>query len=549
MTHLASADCDPEFTRLQVERFRGAHRARSRHPDAPRSQQRRGAPLPGGPLRRGPLRRRALRALAVRRGSGRRRPRAGARLAQLARPGEAARRRASPPATDGGSSRAADLDRHRPGRLRGRLPPGPDGDRGARRRRAPAGRRHGLDGRDRRRASAASCPSGTPVTLVGDGLLLEEHARVAGTINYELACGIGSAARARPARRGGCSMRELARELLGARGGLGRRRGRPRRAARPARGRPRHRVRATRCEPRRAYARRSGGAPFPLSERHGAWRVALDEGRTVDFTPLRGTIEDDLATRDFTINAIAVPLSGGDAVDPFGGRARPRGAEPPARFARASSTTIRCGCCGRSASWISSGSARRGDDRADPRQRRTWSRRRPASGFSPSWSSCPPTVSGARRAGPAAHRSAARSTDSRDDGLAQRSGCRGSSARTSSATRSRTTSGGCCGRFCARSGPTDDSPREIHRFRRATEPWALEALEFLGATGACEPRSRRRAAASRPSRCCAATSSAFRPDRRSAACSSGSRRSAPRARSRRARTRSSSCAASERASP
>ena len=33
-------------------------------------------------------------------------------------------------------------------------------------------------------------PRGTPVTLVGDGLLLEEHARVAGTINYELACGI-----------------------------------------------------------------------------------------------------------------------------------------------------------------------------------------------------------------------------------------------------------------------------------------------------------------------------------------------------------------------
>src|SRR5438128_6105161 len=55
----------------------------------------------------------------------------------------------------------------------------------------------------------------------------------------------------------------------------------------------------------RAYARGSGGAPFPLSERHGAWRVALAEGRTVDFTPLRDGIEDDLATRDFTINAIA----------------------------------------------------------------------------------------------------------------------------------------------------------------------------------------------------------------------------------------------------
>jgi alanine racemase len=33
-------------------------------------------------------------------------------------------------------------------------------------------------------------PPGTPVTLVGDGLLLEEHARAAGTITYELACGL-----------------------------------------------------------------------------------------------------------------------------------------------------------------------------------------------------------------------------------------------------------------------------------------------------------------------------------------------------------------------
>jgi len=76
-------------------------------------------------------------------------------------------------------------------------------------------------------------------------------------------------------------------------------------------------------EPRRAaraYAARSGGAPFPLSERHGAWRVALDDGRTVDFTPLPGSIEEDLATRDFSINAIARPLGDGEPVDPFGGR-------------------------------------------------------------------------------------------------------------------------------------------------------------------------------------------------------------------------------------
>jgi alanine racemase len=39
-------------------------------------------------------------------------------------------------------------------------------------------------------------PERTPVTLVGDGVLVEEHARVAGTIGYEIATGLDS----RPAR-------------------------------------------------------------------------------------------------------------------------------------------------------------------------------------------------------------------------------------------------------------------------------------------------------------------------------------------------------------
>src|SRR2546430_216244 len=67
-------------------------------------------------------------------------------------------------------------------------------------------------------------------------------------------------------------------------------------------------------------SRARSSAPFPLSERHGAWRVALENGRTVDFTPLHGSIEADLFTRDFTINAIAEPLAGGELVDPSGGR-------------------------------------------------------------------------------------------------------------------------------------------------------------------------------------------------------------------------------------
>ncbi|HEY2209045.1 MAG TPA: alanine racemase [Gaiellaceae bacterium] len=41
---------------------------------------------------------------------------------------------------------------------------------------------------------------GTPVTIVGDGMLVERHAEVAGTIGYEIACGIES--RPERARRG-----------------------------------------------------------------------------------------------------------------------------------------------------------------------------------------------------------------------------------------------------------------------------------------------------------------------------------------------------------
>jgi hypothetical protein len=69
----------------------------------------------------------------------------------------------------------------------------------------------------------------------------------------------------------------------------------------------------------RKLGKQVGGAPFPLSEQHGAWRVALSDGRTVDFTPLPGSIEDDLATRDFTINAVAKCLGSDDVVDPYNG--------------------------------------------------------------------------------------------------------------------------------------------------------------------------------------------------------------------------------------
>ena len=87
-----------------------------------------------------------------------------------------------------------------------------------------------------------------------------------------------------------------------------------------------------------------GGSPAPLSVPRGMMRVVLpgsagggaetdtdadfgDGSRTIDLTGFAGDIEGDLARRDFTINAMGVPLPewqrddfGSSVVDPFGGR-------------------------------------------------------------------------------------------------------------------------------------------------------------------------------------------------------------------------------------
>jgi poly(A) polymerase len=81
----------------------------------------------------------------------------------------------------------------------------------------------------------------------------------------------------------------------------------------------------------RAVADSVGGPVFRLSEAFGAWRVIDRRRRQVwDFSPLQGaTIEQDLGKRDFTVNAMARPvtllehahLGGGELIDPLGGRA------------------------------------------------------------------------------------------------------------------------------------------------------------------------------------------------------------------------------------
>jgi poly(A) polymerase len=80
------------------------------------------------------------------------------------------------------------------------------------------------------------------------------------------------------------------------------------------------------------------GPVFQLSEAFGAWRVVDRRGgRVYDFAPLQGeTIEEDLARRDFSVNAMARPIdpggaaaategaaapAGGELIDPLGGRA------------------------------------------------------------------------------------------------------------------------------------------------------------------------------------------------------------------------------------
>jgi putative nucleotidyltransferase with HDIG domain len=71
----------------------------------------------------------------------------------------------------------------------------------------------------------------------------------------------------------------------------------------------------------RRIAKAAGGASFQLSHAFGGWRaVGPEHAWHVDLLPLRdGDLQADLAARDFTVNAMAEPLAGGELVDPHGG--------------------------------------------------------------------------------------------------------------------------------------------------------------------------------------------------------------------------------------
>ena len=190
MSHLATADSDPAFAASQVERFREAtqayarltrHLANSaaalRLPDARFDAARCGIALYGiSPFETDPAEDGLRPALSWR-----------SRLAQvrLLRPRES---------TGYGRRFLAE----RPTWI-GIVPVGyADGFR-----RDLTGTEVLVDGEPRRAVGTVSMdafaveldrelPVGTPVTIVGDGALVERHAKVAGTIGYEIACGINS---------------------------------------------------------------------------------------------------------------------------------------------------------------------------------------------------------------------------------------------------------------------------------------------------------------------------------------------------------------------
>jgi hypothetical protein len=241
------------------------------------------------------------------------------------------------------------------------------------------------------------------------------------------------------------------------------------------------------AEPERAarlFARETAGAPFPLSERHGAWRVALADGRTVDFTPLTRPIEADLATRDFTINAIAERVGSAETVDPFNGygdleakRLRAVGQsvfqDDPLRLLRGPRLEDELPFDFRLVPETEALIRRDAELVTRPSKERILGelRRLSADGFRRL-----DDLGLLQPLGGSLDRLERAGTPGQPDyDLVLVFGENLLKLPISNETRrfART--------LLRAEPPANDSPRAIHRFRRATEPWALEALAFLGA--------------------------------------------------------------------
>jgi tRNA nucleotidyltransferase/poly(A) polymerase len=232
----------------------------------------------------------------------------------------------------------------------------------------------------------------------------------------------------------------------------------------------------------RIYAGLSKGALFPLSERHGAWRVAFRDGATVDFTPLAGSIDDDLRTRDFTINAIAQSVAGGDYIDPLAGRqdleARILRAvsgsifeDDPLRLLRAVRLEDELGLqldpqteelVRRHAGLVAEPAGERILGELERLSPNGFERAQELGLLEP-------------LGGSLERLDAVDLVDTPNYLLVVVFGERLEGLPISNETKA-------LARTLLRAErPEDDSPRAIHRFRRATEPWALPALAFLGA--------------------------------------------------------------------
>jgi poly(A) polymerase-like protein len=246
----------------------------------------------------------------------------------------------------------------------------------------------------------------------------------------------------------------------------------------------------------RLFSRLAGGAVFSLSERHGAWRVASRTGRTVDFTPIQGEgIEDDLRTRDFTVNAIARAVGSSELVDPLGGADDVKGGrlravsetifeDDPLRLLRAVRLEDELGfTLDEATERLLRAAAQRVTEPAGERILGELERLSP---------------SGCRRlddlgllaplGGSLERLAVVDLVDSPGFLLVAIFGEDLFRYPISNENRrfARTLLGA--------ERPADDSPRQLHRFRRRTEPWALSALAFLGATDLYEPLRAARAA-------------------------------------------------------